>query len=243
MPTPRLFQKIALHEGDTLTLTLDAAHYLGTVRRAHQGDALVIFNGEGGEYSAEILALKKDKLTIKINAFQAVNNESPLDIHLIQGIARGEKMDWIVQKAVELGVKKITPLFTERSTVKLEPDKRQKRQQHWQAIAISACEQSGRNYIPEILLPLSFTEWFKKFHGSGIILSPASKTKIADLTISPERGLTLLVGPEGGLSAQEIDQLLQKDFTSLNLGPRILRTETAPLAVIAALQARFGDLG
>lgn len=243
MPTPRIFQKISLREGDTITLSLDAAHYLGNVRRTREGDSLIIFNGEGGEYQAEILGIRKDKFTLKILSFQAVNNESPLDIHLAQGVARGDKMDFIVQKAVELGVKKITPLLTERSTVKLDLDKRVKRQQHWQMVAISACEQSGRTFVPEIFLPLTLTQWLKEFQGTGIILSPYCKTKISDLSLSTDSRFTLLVGPEGGLSDEEVELLQEKQFISLNLGPRILRTETAPLAVIAMLQERFGDMG
>lgn len=243
MSTPRLFQQISLHENITLTLSLDAAHYLGHVRRAKENDALIIFNGEGGEYHAKILSIKKNKFTVKILSHEAVNRESPLNLHLAQGVARGEKMDFIVQKAVELGIKKITPLLTERSTVKLDADKRIKKQQHWQAVAISACEQSGRNLVPEICLPLTLTQWLETFQGFGMMLSPYGDRQILDLSMPNEDSLTLLVGPEGGLSAEEVTQLQRKEFISLKLGPRILRTETAPLAVIAILQARFGDMG
>lgn len=243
MPTPRIYQPLPLHENETLTLSLSAAHYLGNVRRLHEGDPIIIFNGEGGEYHASVLVLKKEKLTVKIGAFYAVKNESPLWIELAQGIARGEKMDLIIQKAVELGIKRIIPLFTERSNVKLEPDKRIKRQQHWQAVAISACEQSGRTIIPEITPPFALGEWLKNFTGRGLTLSPRDTTRISDLKITSDEPLTLLVGPEGGLSEAEIALTQQKHFQALNLGPRILRTETAPLAALAALQARFGDLG
>jgi 16S rRNA (uracil1498-N3)-methyltransferase len=243
MPIPRIFQAISLKVNETLTLPLDAAHYLGSVRRTREGDRIIIFNGEGGEHKAEVLAIKKEKFTVKIESYQEVSNESPLNLHLAQGVARGEKMDLIIQKAVELGVKSITPVFTERSNVKLEADKRSKRQQHWQMVAISACEQSGRVFVPQVALPLSLNEWLKTFEGKGLTLSPYAQTKISDLKLSQEIPLTLLVGPEGGLSEAEINQAEQKNFLPLSLGPRILRTETAPLAAIAALQVQFGDLG
>lgn len=152
-------------------------------------------------------------------------------------------MDLIIQKAVELGVKKIMPLFTERSNVKLDAEKRSKRQQHWQAVAVSACEQSGRNFVPQVLAPLSLAEWLKNFEGVGFTLSPYSENKISDLQLSSSSKITLLIGPEGGLSEAEVKMAELKNFLPLKLGPRILRTETAPLAAIAALQTLFGDLG
>jgi len=243
MPIPRIFQNITLHEGETLSLTLDAAHYLGNVRRTHEGDLITIFNGRGGEYQAQVLTIKKDKFTIKIGSFQELTLESPLNIHLAQGIARGEKMDLIIQKAVELGVKKIIPLFTERSNVKLDAERRDKRQQHWQAVVVSACEQSGRNFIPEVAAPIDLQMWLRNFQGQGLTLSPYSNNKISDLKMVNDEIITLLVGPEGGLSEEEVKLTEKHHFLPLNLGPRILRTETAPLAAIAALQTRFGDLG
>lgn len=243
MPIPRLFQNIALRQGETLTLSLGAAHYLGQVRRVREGDSVIVFNGEGGEYTAKVLELKKEKLTILLLSYQAVNKESPLHLELAQGIARGEKMDLIIQKAVELGAQKIIPLFTERSNVKLDAEKSEKRRQHWQGVVVSACEQSGRAFVPEVVLPLSLREWLQGFQGRGLTLSPDGKDSISSLEISSHQAFTLLVGPEGGLSEAEINQAKQKNFQPLRLGPRILRTETAALTAIAALQARFGDLG
>ncbi|HSW71750.1 MAG TPA: 16S rRNA (uracil(1498)-N(3))-methyltransferase [Gammaproteobacteria bacterium] len=242
MPLPRLFVNHALAEDKTLTLPVEAMHYLAHVRRLREGDGLLVFNGEGGEYQAEVLQLKKGMLSLKIKNYQAVSNESPLQLELAQGVARGEKMDLIIQKAVELGIKKIIPLFTERSTIKLTADKREKRREHWQAIAISACEQSGRAFVPPVVLPLSLADWLKGFQGQGFTLAPASTKHISSLTIPENRALTLLVGPEGGLSQAEVRLAEQKEFLPLNLGPRILRTETAALVAITALQTRFGDL-
>ncbi len=243
MPTPRIFQKIPLQIDETITLTLESAHYLGNVRRTRENDDVIIFNGEGGEFLAKVLLIKKDKFTLKILSFRNINNESPLNIHLAQGIARGEKMDFIIQKSVELGIKKIMPVFTERSTVKLEHEKKIKRQEHWQSAAISACEQSGRNFIPEITVPIEFGAWIRNFSGKGIILSPYSTSKLSTLSFEQSEPITILVGPEGGLSEAEVNLALESDFTSINLGPRILRTETAPLAILAMLQSRFGDMG
>jgi len=243
MPTPRIFEKIALREGETLTLSLNAAHYLGHVRRMHPGDRVILFNGEGGEYAAQVLELKKEKLTVLVESYQAVANESSLHLELAQGVARGEKMDLIIQKSVELGVKRIIPLFTERSNVKLDADKREKRRQHWQAVVISACEQSGRAWVPEVAMPLHLEEWLKTFRGRGLTLSPHVMNRLSTLELPADRKLTLLVGPEGGLSEAEIALTEQNGFQPLQLGPRILRTETAPLAALAALQGRFGDLG
>lgn len=243
MPTPRIFQALPLQVGETLTLSLDAAHYLGAVRRVREGDPIIIFNGEGGEHQAQVITIKKEKFTVCIGAYQEVKTESSLEIQLAQGVARGEKMDFIIQKAVELGIKKIIPLFTERSNVKLDADRGSKRQQHWQAVAISACEQSGRAFVPTVSLPLHFSTWLKGFQGLGLTLSPYSKNKSADLNLTSHSVVTLLIGPEGGLSETEVQMAEQQHFTSLNLGPRILRTETASLAAITALQTRFGDLG
>lgn len=243
MPIPRLFQNIALRQGETLTLTLGAAHYLGQVRRVREGDSVIVFNGEGGEYLAKVLEIKKEKLTILLLSYQAVNKESPLRLELAQGIARGEKMDLIIQKAVELGAQKIIPLFTERSNVKLDAEKGEKRRQHWQAVVVSACEQSGRAFVPEVALPQGLPQWLKGFQGRGLTLSPDGMDSISRFEISANQALTLLVGPEGGLSEAEVSLAKQKNFQPLRLGPRILRTETAALTALAALQARFGDLG
>jgi len=242
MPTLRLFQNMALREKDEFELTLDAAHYLGQVRRAHEGDSVILFNGQGGEYQAEISQMKKNHVRVRVGAFQNVERESPLNLELAQGIARGEKMDLIVQKAVELGVKKIIPLLTERSNVKLDEEKKLKRQQHWQQVAISACEQCGRNRVPEISTPLILEEWLPQFDGFGVLLSPEGQSSAAELKLSRELPTTLLIGPEGGFSDKERSLIHNNRFSSLRLGSRILRTETASLATISLLQGLYGDL-
>jgi len=211
--------------------------------RASVGDRLVLFNGYGGEYQSVITQIHKKQIFTQIEEFIAHEAESPLELYLAQGFARGEKMDYIIQKSVELGVKKIIPLLTERCTVKLDEERRAKRFQHWQSIIISACEQSGRNQLPELLSPMTLgsslysiqTDW-------RFVLAPTALGKLKEFFIQPTQRVMLLIGPEGGLSEQEINQACQQGFLPLNLGPRILRTETAAVAAMTALQCHFGDM-
>ncbi len=242
MGTHRIYQDTALQSGATITLSPGATHYLAQVRRLHADEPLILFNGLGGEYSAQILDISKNKINVKVGSYHDVNVESSCQTILVQGVARGEKMDLIVQKAVELGVTEISPILTERCTVKLDAEKKIKRQKHWQEIIISACEQCGRNIIPKINLPMDFSEWIKNFKGRGILLSPKGKNKMGDLNFTEQETLNIVVGPEGGLSPQEVDICLKRNFFTLNLGPRVLRTETAPLVTLAVLQSHFGDL-
>ncbi len=243
MPISRVFQNCALIEGTSLALDANASHHLSRVLRAKQGDELIIFNGLGGEYIATITHIDKKAVHVRIAAFDPREAESPLDLWLAQGISRGEKMDYTIQKAVELGVKKIIPLFTERCTVKLDEERLHKRLEHWQSIAIHAAEQSGRNRIPDILapttlekaLPLLQTPW-------RFALSPHVTQKLHTIQIDKLQSVLLLIGPEGGLSEHEILFTKAHHFLPLNLGPRIMRTETAAVAAITALQCYFGDM-
>ena len=243
MPISRIFQKIILQSDALIRLESEASHHLARVLRAEINDELTIFNGEGGEYAAVITAIDKKNVTVKIKEYSAREAESALELYLLQGISRGEKMDYTIQKAVELGVTKILPLFTERSTVKLDAERREKRWQHWQSIAIGACEQSGRNRVPEILMPVSFSKGLASITADWrLVLSPKAERKLNEIPIGKSQRVILLIGPEGGLSELELEEASRCGFLSLNLGPRILRTETAAVAAIAALQCCFGDL-
>lgn len=243
MSISRIFQAVSLQAGETLNLNEEASHHLARVLRAKVNDELTLFNGEGGEYSAIIMAIHKKTVTVKIRDYIEREAESSLELYLAQGISRGEKMDYTIQKAVELGVTKILPLFTERSTVKLDHERREKRLQHWRSIAIGACEQSGRNRVPEILLPDSFSNGLTALAADWrLVLSPKADRKLKEIPIEKNQRVILLIGPEGGLSETEIEEAHRAGFLSLNLGPRILRTETAAVAAIAALQCCFGDL-
>ena len=202
-----------------------------------------MFNGQGGEYSGLISKLTKHDAEILIQDFSAEQRESNLQIHLGIGLSRGDKMDWIVQKATELGVAKITPLFTERTEVKLSGDRLDKRQQHWQQVAISACEQCQRNLVPIVRSAETIGQWVDNTAAtSKVVLHHRSARSLTELS-SPDGDLTLLIGPEGGLSETEITLAEGKDFQAVSLGPRVLRTETAPLAAIGIAQSLWGDMG
>ncbi|MCK4609001.1 MAG: 16S rRNA (uracil(1498)-N(3))-methyltransferase [Gammaproteobacteria bacterium] len=244
MRIPRIYCGEKLQVSYELKLSVSASRHILHVLRLKLGAPLILFNGMGGEYAAELFALDQQHAVVKINAFIEREAESPLNICLAQGISRGDKMDYTLQKAVELGVTKIVPLFTERCNVKLSDERLDKRLQHWQAVVISACEQCGRNRIPMVVSAQNFTNFIAEQHmhsGINLVLSHRATGSLSNIS-SETNGFTLLVGPEGGLSELEIDQALRHNFTALCLGPRILRTETAGLAAITVLQTQFGDI-
>jgi 16S rRNA (uracil1498-N3)-methyltransferase len=229
--------------GDRIELEAGAARHLTSALRMNSGQLVTLFNGTGGEYTAELVEAKKGKATVTINSFNQVDRESSLSIHLAIGISRGERMDWIVQKATELGVSEITPLFTERCEVKLSGDRLDKKVGHWQQVAISACEQSQRNRIPSVNTPIKLEQWQQDCEASlKLVLHHRTEKSLGDM-LAPSAEIALLIGPEGGLSEREIEQAISLDFSSLALGPRVLRTETAPLAAISILQSLWGDMG
>lgn len=242
MQKTRIYQAVPLNLSRKLLLDEQASNHVARVLRAERGDELTLFNGQGGEYNAIITQIDKKRVEVEIGDFLAIEKESSLDICLAQGIAKGEKMDFIIQKAVELGVKSIIPLLTERSNVKLDQDRQAKRLSHWRAIAISACEQSGRNRIPEILNPNRLTTWLPLVNSQKrYVLSPYASAHLSIEEKVSATTITLLIGPEGGLSDMEVILAVQHGFTSLKLGPRIMRTETASIAALALLQFCDGD--
>jgi len=238
----RIYHPFSLKEQEVVNLDSKASHHIGRVLRAKVGDALTLFSGKGGEYLGTIAKIDKKTVGVRITEFVDREVESPLQLHLAQGITRGEKMDFIIQKAVELGVKTITPLITERSNQRFTEEREIKRLEHWRSIAISACEQSGRNRVPEIAKPIAYLDWLQSVPNAfGFVLSP----HVTEQTIQPPPSLDtmvyLIIGPEGGLSPREIAAAQQ--FFPLNIGPRVLRAETAPITAISILQFKFGDLG
>ena len=241
---PRIFYPHNIISGSNIDLDVGSSKHILKVLRLNIGMKLTIFNGQGGEFTATISAISNQHATVKVDKFVPKNIESNLKIHLAQGIARGEKMDYIIQKAVELGVHKITPLFTERCNVKLADERAQKRTSRWQTIIISACEQSGRNYVPKIENPQNLADWLPKLPRSQeslqLLLAPNGATSIKTLD-SNHAEITILIGPEGGLSEDEILLAQKNNFITMRLGPRILRTETAALAALSALQTQLGD--
>lgn len=228
--------------GDTVTLPEGVATHLIRVLRLQPGDACVLFNGDGRDYQARLANVGKREACADIVGVRQADNESPLRISLLQGIARGEKMDWILQKATELGVARILPVSSERSEVKLDAQRADKRLAHWREVVISACEQSGRAVVPEVLAPQALALAAAGCDGHGFLLDPGAEASLASLRDRPPGLCTLAVGPEGGWSPRDQEQLRAAGFTGLRLGPRVLRTETAGIAAIAALQAIAGDL-
>lgn len=243
MSETRIYQTGLLATDSIIDLAESASHHLSRVLRAKLHDTLTVFNGEGGEYTASIVHIDKKKVSIKVGQFNPREAESPISLCLAQGISRGEKMDYTIQKAVELGVTQIIPLFTERCTVKLDAERRAKKWQHWQSIVISACEQSGRNRLPTLHLPQHIDQWLPNVTAEKcFILAPTANQKLEKMTLQNKAEVMLLIGPEGGLSTNEITRASAQGFLPLNLGPRILRTETAAVAALTALQCIYGDL-
>ncbi|GAA6133159.1 16S rRNA (uracil(1498)-N(3))-methyltransferase [Halopseudomonas sabulinigri] len=239
MRVSRFYLDTPLSEGEQ-TLTGDVAHYIGRVLRLGPGAKVQIFNGSGQEWPGEVMAAGKREVLIKLQAAIAGLPESPLQTHLGQAMSRGERMDWAIQKAVELGVNQITPLFTERCEVKLQGERADKRQAHWQQVAVSACEQCGRSVVPVINPPTSLHDWLPALT-SDLKLVLHHRTD-QDLDQLPKPGsLALLIGPEGGLSADEIHLAETSGFVAARFGPRVLRTETAPVVALSMAQQRWGD--
>jgi 16S rRNA (uracil1498-N3)-methyltransferase len=243
MRLTRVFVDQALAPGLRVTLPESAATHLVRVLRLREGEACVLFNGDGHDYDAVIATVTKRGVDAVIGAARAVDNESPLRLVLLQGIARGEKMDLILQKATELGVSAIAPVFADRTEVRLDGERLDKRVAHWRSVVASACEQSGRARIPELLPARGLSEAAAALDADALrlTLDPQGEHRFETLA-RPAGAVVIGIGPEGGWSAKDRGLLAQHGFTGLRLGPRVLRTETAGLAAIAAMQARFGDL-
>lgn len=244
MRLTRVHVDVALSAGQELALPEAAAAHLSRVLRLTVGDECVLFNGDGRDYAARLVGQGKRELRVALWDSRVVDNESPLRITLLQGVARGEKMDLILQKATELGVAAIAPLWSQRSEVKLEGERAGKRLAHWRGVVTSACEQCGRARVPEVAPPLSLVAALNALPTGGLrlILDPEGEFSLSSLPFEAGQGLVLAVGPEGGWSSTDRDALRAAGFHGLRLGPRILRTETAGLTAIAALQSKFGDL-
>lgn len=243
MALTRLFIPAELKSGREVRLDADQSRYLGRVLRLRDGDALLVFNGNNGEFAASISRIGRSSGTLLIEAHIETAMESPLRVHLVQGISRGERMDYVVQKATELGVKRITPVLTRYGVVKLDAKRAAKRRDHWQSLAESACEQSGRIRPPLVDEPLPLNAWFGEKTGDAdidLILLPRAASPLTSIT-APQTKVCLLIGPEGGFSSRECDDAAAVGFKAVSLGPRILRTETAAAAALAVAQSLWGD--
>ncbi|GGD49396.1 16S rRNA (uracil(1498)-N(3))-methyltransferase [Lacimicrobium alkaliphilum] len=242
MRIPRIFHSAPLAVDTEVELTADAINHIANVLRLRPDNPVVLFNGDGNEYPATLQRVEKRKVVASIDAKLGVSCESPLPIHLGQGISKGDRMELVLQKSVELGVTQITPLLTERCVVKIDQQRWQKKHHQWQKVIIGACEQCGRNTLPTLHPVTTFSDWVRQSTNAlRLTLDPGADKLFRDLSPN-QHGFRLLIGPEGGLSKQEVYQTEEQGFTPALLGPRVLRTETAAIAAITSLQSRFGDL-
>ncbi len=243
MSNLRFYTAENLKTGATVKLSENAATHATRVLRLEISDEIVLFNGNGNDYTCAITSIKKTEALAIVKSFAPMANESPLNITLLQGISSGDRMDYTIQKAVELGVTTIVPIITTRSVVKLSNERAEKRLAHWQNVVHAACEQSGRAFVPQVAAPISLSAWLANSPHSNstrILLNPIGALRLAELP-KPTDHIELLIGAEGGLSQTEIDTALSQSFQSVILGARILRTETAALVAIAAIQTLWGD--
>ena len=240
----RVYAEVSLAQGARVEIAGSAAAHVTRVLRLGSGDALTLFNGDGTDYPSRISGLRRGIIVVEVQGAAAARAESPLSLTLVQGIARGERMDLVVQKATELGVTAIQPVQTARSVVKLDADSRAKKLAHWRGIAIAACEQSGRARLPAVAEPLALAAWLQQPAPAGalrLLLAPDAQRSLVG-TAAGARAALLLVGPEGGLEESERDAALAVGYLACHLGPRVLRSETAAVAALTVLQSVAGDL-
>lgn len=248
MGTPRFFSpeplRAALSAGLLVSLSENAARHAGRVLRLREGDDLVLFDGVGGEYAGRIASVERERVMVELVAWHDVECESPLRLTLVQALQSGEKMDMTVQKAVELGVSRIVPVASRRSVVRLEGERAARRVEHWRGVAIAACEQCGRNRVPEVADLQGLERWLGAAPEDGVLrlmFAPGGEQSL-DQVLSGHRGsIELLIGAEGGLTPEELAKAEAVGYVPIRLGPRILRTETAGLAALAAIQCLCGD--
>ena len=242
MAVPRFFEPGPLPETGEHPLGSATANHVA-VRRLAPGSDIVLFDGRGGEYRAELIAAARRDVRVRILEHRHTERESRLDITLLQAVSKGDRMDYAIQKAVELGARRIVPVLTERTVVRLTPERAAKRAEHWRGVAISACEQCGRNRLPEIASPLLLSSAVATIQaGLKLALDPTSENTLRALE-PPDGGIALLIGPEGGFTDSEVGQASAAGYLRLRFGPRVLRTETAGPAALAAIQTLWGDLG
>jgi 16S rRNA (uracil1498-N3)-methyltransferase len=240
---PRFYCPGDLSQGATRDLPEAAAHHAARVLRLTVGAPVILFNGKGGEVNAEVQAITKHRVLLRIGQWEAREAEPPVAVTLVQGLSARERMDFTIQKAVELGVAEIFPVETRRSVMRLAHERAERRVEHWQNLVISACEQCGRNRVPTVHPVSQLPDWLGAHPAAQselrLILSASASTRLQDLR--PGERVTLMAGPEGGFAPEELAMTTACAFTAVRLGPRILRTETAALAALAAIHALWGD--
>ncbi len=243
MRITRFFHPEPLHVDTQVELSADAAHHCVNVLRLKAGVSVVLFDGTGKEFACELVNVQRRKASVEVMTELHIDPQSPISLHLAQGVSKGDRMEWILQKATELGVTDITPIITERCNVKLDEDRWLKKHGQWQKVIIGACEQSGRNTLPTLHNAIPLAKFYaESTNQSRIILAPTADSHFHDVAQPSTHGYRLVIGPEGGLTDSEIHQLKESGYQESRFGPRILRTETAALAALAVLQHRVGDL-
>ncbi|MEM6582194.1 MAG: 16S rRNA (uracil(1498)-N(3))-methyltransferase [Pseudomonadota bacterium] len=241
MRLPRIYTNQPLTENLSIELEAAPSRHLARSLRMKPGDHLIVFNGKGGQYAAVVESVQRSTVNVTTNRFDAIERESKLSVTLGITVSRGDRMDWIVQKATELGVSGIVPLISERCEVRLKGDRIEKKLNHWQQIIASACEQCGRNRLPSIQPPLAIEQWINETDASlKLVLHHLAEEAVA-LKDAPA-SIALLIGPEGGLTNEEVDAATHANFRAIRLGPRVMRTETAPIAALTIVQSRWGDM-
>jgi 16S rRNA (uracil1498-N3)-methyltransferase len=243
MRLSRIYHPAPLAKDGQITLTGNAANHVSRVLRLGEGDKLALFNGDGCDYAATIRSIGRRDVTLAVHDFQPVDAESPLEITLLQGICRGQRMDWLLQKSTELGVARIQPVLSDRVVVKLSGERAAKKLEHWRGVVIGACEQSGRAKLPQISAPKALQAAITCLPEDTVrlVMDPAGTDRLSHC-VGRSRSVIILTGPEGGLTNGERQEAIKAGFKSVRIGPRILRTETAPIAMISILQYLFGDL-
>ena len=261
MRLTRVYVDAPVAAGKRVVVEGSAANHIARVLRLRSGDSLTVFDGSGGEFGARIEEFRKEAVVVAVEEHRPLDRESPLPLTLVQGISRGERMDWIIQKATELGASRIVPVFTKRSVVRLDEKQAERKLQHWRAITVAACEQCGRNRIPDLATPVDFFDMLAgdssgrpdsagrpdpaghsdSAGATRLLLSPTGDLRIDDLQ-DVGKGITVLIGPEGGLADVEQEAAITAGFKAVRLGPRVLRTETAAIAALTIIQRYFGDL-
>ncbi|MGC1951301.1 MAG: 16S rRNA (uracil(1498)-N(3))-methyltransferase [Gammaproteobacteria bacterium] len=243
MRLSRIYVDLPLTGHTEYILTGATAHYLSSVLRVQEGIPLVLFNGQGGQFEAQVQWMRKGMIRVRTGDYKAVERESPLTIFLGHSVCRGERSDYVIQKATELGVMRVDPLLTDRTVVRLAAQRAARRVAHWQSIAVQACEQCGRNRVPKVSSIKPIAEWLVNHpeNSSRLILDTNAHRGVGAIP-TPIGPVVILVGPEGGLTSQELRLATTWGFSAVNLGPRTLRADTATIAGLVALQLHFGDL-
>ena len=242
----RFYHSNTININETLFMDHFAAHHAQKVMRIKINDQLILFNGDGFDYTGKVINIKKRQIEVLITSKNNINSESNLKIILLQALTSSEKMDWIIQKTTELGVTEIQPITCERSIIKIKNNKIEKKLLHWRQVSISACEQCGRAKLPIIHKPQNFSKYLETITNSDknlkIILSPDAKKSFNNIKSNTKKDIKVLIGPEGDFTKKELELAINKDFLPIRIGPRILRTETAPISILSILQYKYGDI-